>query len=241
MTVETNHTISVDCVIFGYDSDGLKILLVEQRPLPNETGENRLLKLPGSMIFENETLPDAAHRVLLERTGLERVYLKQTAIFSDPNRVDAEEIKWIAKYHNISTSRVVTVGYYALVQITPRILKYTVHKRAKWQPYNTIPKLAMDHNVILRHALRVLRNDFETSPIAFELLPRKFTIRELQQLYSTIMGVSLDNRNFRKKILSTEYVKATGEKQKNVAHKPAEYYTFNLSAFKRRRGELAYL
>lgn len=233
MTVDTNHTISVDCVVFGYDSDGLKILLVEQRPLPDNNGQDRLLKLPGSMILENETLPNAAQRVLLENTGLERVYLKQTTIFSDPNRVTEEELKWISQYHGISTSRVVTVGYYALIAITPKVIRYTAHKRAKWVSADAVPQLAMDHNTILRHALRPLRSDFISSPIAFELLPRRFTIRELQDLFSSVMGIELDNRNFRKKILSVNIIKPTGEKQKNVSHKPAEYYIFNPSAFKK--------
>ncbi len=185
------------------------------------------------MILENETLPDAAQRVLLENTGLERVYLKQTTIFSDPLRVNEEEIKWISQHHNITTSRVVTVGYYALVVLTPRTLRHTAFKRAKWADANEIPQLAMDHNAILRQALNSLRTDFITSPIVFELLPRKFTIRELQDLFSSVMGTTLDNRNFRKKILSINIVKPTGEKQKNVSHKPAEYYTFNPTAFKK--------
>ncbi len=239
MTVETNHSLSVDCVIFGYDNEGLKVLLVEQK---QRYDQKIRFKLPGSMILEDETIPEAAQRVLLESTGLERVYLKQTNIFSDPNRVEGEELEWIARSHNITTRRVVTVGLYALVRITGHTIRHTRRKGAVWHLYESIPKLAMDHTEILKHARGILRRDFEYSPIAFELLPRKFTIRELHDLYSAVMGVELDKRNFRKKILKSEIVKPTGERQSGVAHKPAEFYTFNKTLFeKRQRNELRYL
>ncbi len=238
MTVETNHSLSVDCVIFGYDSEGLKVLLVKQRKHPNQTIEPKRMKLPGSMILENETLPEAARRVLLERTGLERVYLQQCDIFSDPDRVVGEELEWIAKFHRITTRRVVTVGYYALVQITQKILKHTTRKGAQWCKYENVTDLVMDHTQILKRSLAIMRRDFESSPIAFELLPKRFTIRELQDLHSAVMGIEIDNRNFRKKILGSGILKATGVKQKGVAHKPAEFYTFNFTAYK--KGEKRY-
>ncbi len=233
MAVEINHSLSVDCVIFGYDCEGLKVLLVEQRTPPNQPIVRHRMKLPGSMILENETLPEAARRVLLERTGLERVYLKQIDIFSNPQRVVGEELEWIAKFHEVATQRVVTVGYYALVPITYNRLRHTKRKGATWCKYNKVPRLVMDHNEILEKAMEMLREDFERSPIAFELLPKRFTIRELQDLYSAVKGVELDNRNFRKKILGSGIIASTGDKEQNVAHKPAEYYTFNASQYKR--------
>lgn len=183
MAIETNHSLSVDCVIFGYDSEGLKVLLVEQRTPPAYSSPINRLKLPGSMIHESETLPEAARRVLLERTGLEQVYLKQIDIFSSPTRVVVEELKWISEYHGVATSRVVTVGYYALVSITQQRLRHTRRKGAMWRSYDEVKGLVMDHDEILSKAMEMLREDFEHSPIAFELLPKKFTIRELQDLY----------------------------------------------------------
>ncbi|MFI3303820.1 MAG: NUDIX domain-containing protein [Rikenellaceae bacterium] len=233
MTVEINHSLSVDCAIFGYDGEDLKVLLVEQRHTPITVGEQRRLKLPGSIILANETIPDAARRVLRDRTGLERVFLKQTDIFSDPSRIYGNELEWISKLHNISTTRVITVGHYALVRITPTILRNTKLKGAKWYSYDEIPRLAMDHTLILKHALGVLRADFELSPIVSELLPKKFTIRELQNLYSAVMGIGIDSRNFRKKVLGADIVKHTGEHERGVAHKPAEYFVFNQTAFRR--------
>lgn len=233
MTVETNHSLSVDCVIFGYDPEGLKVLLVKQRKHSEQIEEPKRMKLPGSMIYENETLPEAAMRVLRERTGLDKVYLKQTKIFSDPERVVGDELEWIARYHGIMTRRVVTVGYYALVQITPKILKHTNFKGAEWRLCDKVEQLAMDHTQILSESLKALRSDFDRSPIAFELLPKRFTVRELQNLYSAVMGVELDNRNFRKKILGAGILKPTGERERGVAHKPAEFFTFSLSAYNR--------
>ncbi len=185
------------------------------------------------MILENETLLEAAHRVLLEATGLESVYLQQTSIFSDPNRVTPSEIEWIANYHNIETKRVVTVGYYALVRLTPKIMRHTAMKQARWCQCDEIRELALDHMEILTHSRERLRNDFQHSPVAFELLSKRFTIRELQDLFAAVMGVKIDSRNFRKKLLALEIIRGTGIREKGVSHKPAEYYVFDSVAFRK--------
>lgn len=233
MNIQTNHSLSVDCVVFGYDAEGLKVLLVEQRALDGADRKSLKLKLPGRMIYENETLEGAAKSLLGHYTGLESVYLKQTSIFSDPRRVSEDELKWISEYHKIKTDRVVTVGYYSLVPITLRVKRNATIKGGRWKLVSSVKELAMDHLNILRNALEVMRNDFSYSPVAFKLLPNKFTLSDLQNLYSAILGVRYDNRNFRKKILSLGIVRPTGEKQKGVAHKPAEFYTFSLTAYKK--------
>ncbi len=231
MQVQTNHSLSVDCVVFGFNGQALKVLLVERRYRTSQVGEPREYKLPGSMILEAETLPTAATRVLAEMTGLRNVYLRQTHIFSDPHRVEGEELRWINEYHNVAAQRVVTVGYYALVKLDDRMIEHTTSKGAHWAEVDSIRHLAMDHKLILADALEVLCGEITSSPIAFELLPRKFTIRALQSLYAAILGIEIDNRNFRKKILTSGFLTPTGEKEKEVSHKPAEYYTFNKAAF----------
>ena len=120
MPIQTNQSLSVDCVVFGFDGETLKVLLIE-RPAYNELDR---LKLPGAMILENETLPAAAYRVLEEATGLRQkdLYLKQMEIFSDPQRVRGEELEWINRKHGIRTERVVTVGFYALLKLDLRTL-----------------------------------------------------------------------------------------------------------------------
>ncbi len=232
MSVQTNQSLSVDCAVFGFDGRSLKVLLIERRDYNPETHLDRM-KLPGAMIQENETLPEAANRVLAEATGLREIYLKQMEIFSDPDRVTGEELAWINRSHGIRTERVVTVGYYALVKLDRRMMAYTSEKRAQWVEVESIQRLAMDHKQILSTALGHLCREMLQSPAAFELLPRKFTIRQLQNLYAAVLGVEIDNRNFRKKILGSGFLLPTDEREKGVSHKPARYYTFDKTAYKR--------
>ncbi len=231
MQVQTNHSLSVDCVVFGFDGKSLKALLVERRYMPHLPNAEREYKLPGSMILEAETLPDAASRVLAEMTSLNNVYLRQTHIFSNPDRVVGDELRWINEYHGVNAQRVVTVGYYALVKLDAQVIEHTTSNGAHWAVIDEIKHLAMDHKEILADALDMLCDHIATTPIAFELLPRRFTIRQLQTIYSAILGVEIDNRNFRKKVLNSGYLIPTGKKERGVAHKPAEFYTFNKGAF----------
>lgn len=232
MSVQMNQSLSVDCAVFGFDGRSLKVLLVERRYCDPGTRLDRL-KLPGAMILENETLPAAASRVLAEATGLGEIYLKQMEIFSDPARVRGEELEWINRYHGIHTERVVTVGYYALVKLDARVVAYTDAKGAQWVEVEAIQRLAMDHKRILSAALTHLCREMLQSPVAFELLPRKFTIRELQNLHAAVLGIEIDNRNFRKKILSSGFLIPTDEREKGVAHKPARYYLFDKQAYRK--------
>lgn len=232
MSVQTNQSLSVDCAVFGFNGKTLKVLLIERRYSKPDVRLDPL-KLPGAMILENETLPEAAYRVLEEATGLKNIYLKQMDIFSDPKRVSGEELEWINRYHGINTERVVTVGYYALVKLDARMVAYTTAKGAQWVDVDAIQRLAMDHKQILTAALSVLCREMLQSPVAFELLPRKFTIRTLQNLYSAVLGIEIDNRNFRKKILSSGFLIPTAEKEQGVAHKPARFYTFNRNAYRK--------
>lgn len=228
--VQTNSAISVDCVIFGFDGVNLKALLVHRRtadPLYDE----RELKLPGAMIRENETLPEAASRVSEAATGLKDLFLKQTSIFSDPFRVDEDELKWICCYHGIHTDRVVTVGYYALVKLDQGLVRFTSKMGGEWFNVDEIHSLIMDHMDILSDALTALQKDILWSPIAFRLLPRKFTVRQLQNLFEAVFGIEIDNRNFRKKLFSSGILQETDEFEKHVSHKPARLYVLNKSAF----------
>ena len=230
MTIETSSAISVDCAVFGFDGKSLKVLLIKRRyPIDDLSADD--LKLPGAMILENETLPEAAERVLEESTGLSNIYLKQTSIFSAPDRVNEKEMEWICKFHGINTRRVVTVGYYALVKLNQGIVNYTQRKGARWVEVDSIRSLIMDHMEILADALAALQAEITHTPVAFELLPKKFTIHQLQSLFEAVVGISIDNRNFRKKILSSGIISPTGEFEKNVSHKPAQFYIFNKTVF----------
>lgn len=232
MDIQMNQSLSVDCVVFGFNGKALKVLLVDRRDLECSSNLYKL-KLPGAMILENETLLEAAYRVLKDASGIKTAFLKQLEIFSDPNRVSKEELEWISKYHGIHTERVVTVGYYALVKLDTHTIAYTTAKGAQWRDVDSIQRLAMDHKKILAVALSYLYKEMLMSPIAFELLPHKFTIRELQNLYSVVLGIEIDNRNFRKKILASGFLSETNEKEVGVNHKPARYYYFNRKAYKK--------
>ena len=192
-SVQTNSAISVDCVIFGFDGVNLKTLLVRRRTA-DPLYHDKELKLPGAMIRENETLPEAAARVLEGSTGLRGLYLKQTSIFSDPRRVDESELKWISQYHGIHTVRVVTVGYYALVKLDQGMMNYTRRQGAVWENVDDIHHLIMDHMDILSDALTVLQKEILWSPVAFQLLPKKFMVRQLQNLLEAVFGIEIDNR-----------------------------------------------
>lgn len=234
-SVQTNSAISVDCVIFGFDGVNIKVLLVRRRKA-DPLYHDRELKLPGAMIRENETLPEAASRVLEGSTGLKGLYLKQTSIFSDPGRVDDDELKWIGEYHGIHTVRVVTVGYYALVKLDQGMINYTRRQGAVWVNVDDIHHLIMDHMDILSDALTAMQKDILWSDIAFRMLPKKFTVRQLQNLFEAVFGIEIDNRNFRKKIFSLSLLQETDEIERNVRHKPARLYTLNRSVFGRKGG-----
>jgi 8-oxo-dGTP diphosphatase len=224
--VYDKQAISVDCVIFGFDGTTIQVLLVKrQRTLPS--GEIITdQKLPGSLISDKEDLPHAAARVTHELIGSLFVNFRQMEIFSDPQRVQGDELKWINDYYGVKISRVVTMVFLAFVRLDQRLKNHTQRKGASWVELNEVRHLALDHNRILMTAIDYLMQLFRQEPIAFELLPRKFTIKQLQTLYEAVYDMSFDNRNFRRKALPM-YIVPTGEIETSVTHRPAQYYYFD--------------
>lgn len=233
----TNSSISVDCVVFGFDGNSLRVLLVKRKYKETGIDGKELLredyKLPGSPIFNDEDLSSSAYRILEELTNLKHVYLKQLQVFSDPNRIDEESLQWLNDTYGLNTRRIISIGYYSLVKLNPKMIAHTSMRKAEWHDVQSVKKLALDHKEILMTALSMLNKQLLNEPIAFELLPRKFTIRQLQTLYEAILGVEIDNRNFRKKLLGSGYLEPLDEKEKNVAHKPAQFYLFNRNQYDR--------
>lgn len=230
-----NSSISVDCVVFGFDGTSLKVLLVKRKYREtDESGhvtEKEDYKLPGSPIYDDEDISTSAYRILEELTNLKQLYLKQLQVFSDPNRIDPQSLGWLNETYGFETRRIITIAYYSLVKLNPKMVSHTSMRKAVWQDVQSVKRLALDHKEILMVALNTLNKQLVNEPIAFELLPRKFTIRQLQNLYEAILGIEIDNRNFRKKLLGSGYLEPVGEKEKNVAHKPAQYYIFNRHAY----------
>ncbi len=237
MAQSVNPSISVDIVIFGFDGTKLKVLLIRIDSIKKETlalGSHADHKLPGSLIFDNEDLTTSAHRILTELTGLSDIYLRQLQVFSNPDRISTtEDLGWISKTYGVTTHRIVTVAYYSLIKIDNSIIRRSIEGEASWYNVQDIKQLAFDHKLILLTALETLTHQLQSEPVAFELLPKKFTIRQLQNLYEAILGTELDNRNFRKKLLKFTYITPLEEKEKEVAHKPAQFFKFDKSRYEK--------
>ena len=216
-SVEENilKNLSVDCVIFGFKNQELNVLLIKLNVDPSK-GE---WALPGGNIKIDEDLDEAARRVLFELTSVENLFMEQFYTFGDVNR--------------FPLFRVITIAYYALVK--PERYKLFPGPKAsevKWFKMQEIPVLPFDHDNILREALKQLQRNIRYNPIGFELLPKKFTLTELQSLYECILGYELDKRNFRKKILSMNLLKKLDEKQMDVAHRRPHLYSFDKKNYK---------
>lgn len=236
-----NPHLSVDCVIFGFDGSQLRVLLVE-RIDPNADPQNtKRYKLPGDLIHLREDLEGAAERVLMELTGLDNIFLRQFSVFGDPDRIpEGEDKRWLEETSGVMINRVVTTAYYSLIKIEKSNTENEISNNASWHNVQKLPPLTFDHNAIILKGLESLRTAIRFEPLCFELLPGKFTVRQIQTLYEVIIGQKLDNRNFRKKLLKASYIEPLNEKQKGVAHKPALYYRFNKTKYKESRTDILY-
>ncbi|QDO94035.1 NUDIX hydrolase [Formosa sediminum] len=225
--------ISVDCVVFGYNTleKTLNVLLIK-RYLESATTAEVLVDdyvLTGYHINEDETLDDTATRALKELTGLSSLYKKQFKAFGSPDRLlnDKDQI-WIK--NEGFNSRTVTIAYYFLIKTEAVNLKENKYS-AKWFPVNNLPELGFDHEAIILEAYEDLKIKCLSEPIIFELLPNKFTINDVQDLYQSILGIEIDNRNFRRKLINKKYIIPLDEKQVGVSKKPAQLYMFSKDVY----------
>ena len=220
-----NPHISVDCVVFGFDSRQLNVLLVKRQNVEGDCEPDKM-KLPGSPIADTEDLDHSAYRILRELTGLDRIFLKQFAVFSSPERLQPQtDLDWLHKMSGMNVERMVTVAYYSLIKINGSPLPLS--ENSQWVNVDEIPQLTFDHNEIVQRAIEQLRREMLTEPIGFELLPKKFTVTQLQTLHEVLLGQKIDNRNFRKRILKLKYIVPLNEREKGVGHKPAQFYRFD--------------
>ncbi len=204
-----------DCVIFGFDGGDLKVLLTERE---KEPFKNKWA-LPGGFVFIEETTEECAKRILHEKTGIKNVFVEQLFTFSEIDRDPRE--------------RIVSVSYYALVNTYQyELIAGRDTLKTEWFALSDLPKLGFDHAKIIKMALQRIKGKVNYQPIGFELLNEKFTLSQLQQLYEAILEVQIDKRNFRKKILGMALLKELDEKEKNVAHKAARFYSFDKKAYK---------
>ncbi|MDD3787245.1 MAG: NUDIX domain-containing protein [Petrimonas sp.] len=225
-----NPHVSVDCVVFGFDGEKLKVLLIER--IISENNDNFSdKKLPGSIIYEDEDLDTAATRILNELTGLKNIFLSQFHSFGDPKRTSNPRDKnWLEKTTQLEIGRIVTVGYVALIKISRKIIFESENTTARWYDIKTLKtmKLAFDHNQIAEEALKHIRHKVMLEPYTlFELLPQKFTMTQLRNLYDIVLETKSDVRNFQKKMLQVEGLEQLNEVQKDVPYRAPRLYRFD--------------
>lgn len=201
--------IATDCIIFGFDNQSIKLLVFKRKINPFAGGWS----LIGSFVKKEESVQNAAKRVLTDITGLENVFLKQLKVYSDINRDPG--------------ARCITVGQYALIRIEDQDIELAEKHGAVWFDLDEMPNLVLDHNQMVEDALVQLRLKASYQPIGFELLPEKFTIPSLQKLYESIYQKKFDDRNFRKKIIALDVLTKLEEKDKSTSKKGAYLYKFN--------------
>lgn len=214
---------SIDCVIFGFDKGELKALLIKRNTEP-DFGK---LALPGGFVYIDEDLDAAPLRRLYDMTGLTDIYMKQVGTFGKTDRYPLR--------------RVITVVYYALVRVSNYSIKLGQDaSEAYWVSVNDIPALAFDHRDLFDAAFSKLQEQVRIDPVIFNLLPKEFSLSDLQDVYEAITMQKFDKRNFRKKVLAFNILLDTEKKQSNVSHRAARLYTFDKKAYQKmlQRGQM---
>jgi 8-oxo-dGTP diphosphatase len=208
--------ITIDCVIFGFEDNKLKVLLIRS-DLEVYKDQWSLL---GDVTLTHEEFEDAAYRILKTRTGMTDVYLEQVRTFSQIGRHPG--------------GRVITVAYCSLLNIRHHQLKITDNE-LHWHPLSNLCDMAFDHQQIIDRCYNWLQKRIQEHPLGFNLLPEKFSLRELQNLYEAILNVELDRRNFRKKFFSMDFLEDTGEFEDDVKHRPGKLYQFNFAKYEKNK------
>ena len=220
--------LSIDCVILGFDNDQkLKVLLIKK--IINQNNDYQYA-LPGDLLKYDEDLLEGGKRILKSLTSLENIYLKQFHAFGNPQRTkQKKDQSWLRLYRKKPKERVVTIGYIALVNMeeyNPQASSFAF--QAEWVDIKDVSSdLAFDHNHILSYGIEYLRQQIDHKLIS-NLLPSKFTLSQLQNLYEILLDEKLDKRNFRKNISKIDVIRKTNEKQEGVRHKPAYLYTYEI-------------
>lgn len=219
--------LSVDNVIFGFHNNQLKVLLLACK-------DQKHWMLPGGYVLKTESVDTAAERVLLDRTGLHKVYLQQFSVFGDPKRSSAQLVKGLVKSMDLDETlnqwflqRFITIGYYALVEFEKvKPIPDPLSLACAWFDIDQLPRLIFDHQSIIEGALIAMRQHLNFQPIGLNLLPSSFPLKSLQMIYETILGKKLDRPNFNRKILSLGILEKKEKQFTGAAHKAPFLYSF---------------
>ena len=212
MTYYSQHSkvwVSVDCIIFGFDEGKLRVLIGRRQMDPGR-GE---WSLYGGFVRSDESINDAANRVLYDLTGLRNLYMRQVGAFGSVDRDPGE--------------RVISIAYYALINVKDYEDELRREHGVEWVNIDEIPELYSDHNEMIRKARKLMRQKISSEPIGFRLLPSLFTLSQLQKLYEAVHGEDLDKRNFRKRIKEMDFIEKTGLIDKTGSKRGAYLYRFN--------------
>lgn len=207
--------VGIDCIIFGFNEGELNLLLLKRNFQP-AMGEWSLM---GGFVQQSESVNDAAKRVLTELTGLENVYMEQVGTFGEVERDPGE--------------RVISIAYYALININEYDRELVRQHNAYWVNINELPPLIFDHPQMVELARKLMQQKASTEPIGFNLLPKLFTLSQLQSLYEAIYGEQIDKRNFRKRIAEMDYIEKTDKIDKTGSKRGAALYKFNEKAYRK--------
>ncbi len=217
----SKYLVAVDCIIFGYNilEKEIKLLLIKRSFKPSKGKWS----LEGGFVEKHEGLDEAATRILHNLTGLETVYMKQSFSYGEIDRDPG--------------ARVISVAYCALIPIRDIDKNLAEENGAHWRSLTNLPDLIFDHHEMVNRALADLQNQIKFKPVGFELLPEKFTLVQLQELYEAIYQRKIDKRNFRKKILAMEILEKLNEKERETSKKGAYYFRFNEERYKELKTE----
>jgi ADP-ribose pyrophosphatase YjhB (NUDIX family) len=210
----SRHLLAIDCIIFGFDGEDLKGLFIKRKLEPQKGNWS----LMGGFVSESESVDAAAERVLYELTGLSNVYMEQLHCYGELDRD--------------THSRVISIAYFALIKIADYNDDVLKEHDASWISLKELPTLIFDHHQMVEDAKERLQQKVANHPIGFELLPEKFTLRQLQTLYEAIYETPLDKRNFTRKIFSLGVIRNTGEKEKSTSRKGSFYFVFEEEKYK---------
>jgi ADP-ribose pyrophosphatase YjhB (NUDIX family) len=223
---------SIDNVIIGFHDNRLKVLLLQ-------TKLNEKWVLPGGHIQQTEELEEAAKRILSERTGLKEIYLQQFHVFGSTSRTKENYLKEAMHHMGVEVpddswllQRFITIGFYALVEyakVTPKA--DDLSEKISWWDLEDLPELLFDHKEIIQTAIKDMRLKINHQPIGYNLLPREFTLKNLQSIYEAILDKKLDRANFNRKILSYGILDKKEKHYTGGAHKAPYLYSFNKKAY----------